>query len=218
MEQFLCWLAKKYHIIFILSIAIYLLGAFLVPLFFYVDIEIPANILNAFYRKTCHQFAYRSWFLFGKQPFYPIAAAGMHGFITYEESTGFMREDMLNARELIGDEAMGYKVALCQRDIAIFGALLLSGLLFALSQKRWEPLSLLLWICIGILPITVDGVSQLLGNSGFHFLSFFPVRESNPIMRTLTGTLFGFTTGAYLLPRLEVSFTILRENYRCKEN
>ena len=129
-----------------------------------------------------------------------------------------MREEMLNARELIGDEVIGFKVALCQRDIAIFGALLLSGILFALSQKRWEPLSLLLWICLGILPIAVDGVSQLLGNSGCPFLSFFPVRESNPIMRTLTGALFGFTTGAYLLPRLEVSFTILRENYRCEEN
>ena len=57
-----------------------------------------------------------------------------------------------------GDEVIGYKVALCQRDVAIYAAMLVAGIVFALFRDNIKPLPLLVWLLIGIVPIAVDGV------------------------------------------------------------
>jgi len=93
-------------------------------------------------------------------------------------------------------------VALCERDIAIYGALFLFTLFFALTRNKLHPLPLLLYIFVGLGPIGLDGFSQLLSNPP---ILLWPVRESTPLFRTITGALFGIMNGWLALPYLEES-------------
>jgi uncharacterized membrane protein len=76
------------------------------------------------------------------------------------------------------------------------------GLVFGLFRKRMKPLPILLWFLIGVLPIALDGGTQIL--SEFPFLSF-PHRESTPLLRTVTGGLFGIMNVWMAFPYIEVS-------------
>jgi uncharacterized membrane protein len=89
---------------------------------------------------------------------------------------------------------------LCERDISIWGGIFLFGLVYALSGRRLPPLPWYLWLAIGILPIGIDGVSQLLSQPPFSFYAF---RESTPFLRALTGGLFGVTTAWFGYPMTE---------------
>jgi uncharacterized membrane protein len=61
---------------------------------------------------------------------------------------------------------------------------------------------------IGLVPIAIDGVSQLPGLAS-NLPPWF-LRESTPLLRTITGTLFGFTTAWYLFPLIEESMNETR--------
>jgi uncharacterized membrane protein len=161
-----------------------------------------AQPIYTVYGASCHRLAFRSWFLFGEQPFYPRAAANIEGFVTYGEASGLNEDDLFSARDFQGNEQMGYKVPFCQRDIAIYASMFLFGIIFALSGRRIKPLSFWLWLLIGLGPIGLDGFSQLLSQLGGVF-DFIPYRESTPLLRTLTGAIFGFTTGWFGFPVIE---------------
>ena len=216
MEQFWCWTYRNYILVLVLFLFLYVFGAILAPIFMHSGLEIPAKLLYGFYSTTCHQFAYRSWFLFGEQAYYPRSIAGVPGYQTYQASTSLDPQDQFAAREFLGNEDLGHKTALCQRDIAIYSALMLVGVFFILSQRKTQPISILLWVLIGMVPIAIDGFTQF-GGSGFPILTMLPLRESNPFFRTMTGFLFGFTSGMYLFPKLEYTFGLLRDNSNCKD-
>jgi uncharacterized membrane protein len=166
----------------------------------------PATVIYKIYAPMCHQLAYRSWFLFGDQAAYPLEAANM-SVITYEEISGLNPNDLNAARDFIGNTQVGYKVALCQRDMAIWGSIFVFGLFFALFRKRIKPLPMLAWFLIGIVPIALDGGTQLL--SSLSLFAFFS-RESTPVLRTLTGSLFGMMNAWLAYPYLEESMTETR--------
>jgi uncharacterized membrane protein len=160
------------------------------------------------YGRTCHQLSYRSFFLFGEQSAYPNPEAGIDQLNTYEETTGYDPDDIDQAVAFRGNEKLGYKLALCQRDIAIYGAILGFGILFGLTKKRIPPLPLIAWVVLGILPMGLDGVSQLISQFGWEFL---PARESTPLLRTITGTLFGFSTAWFSYPVIESAMADTRK-------
>jgi uncharacterized membrane protein len=54
------------------------------------------------------------------------------------------------------------------------------------------------------MPIGLDGFSQLPGLAG-NMPAWVPIRESTPLLRVITGALFGGTTAWYLFPLLEES-------------
>lgn len=166
----------------------------------------PAQLIYRIYSILCHQLAFRSWFLFGEQPAYPLASAGT-SLTPYSVATGLDGGDILSAASFIGNERLGYKVALCQRDVAIWGGILLAGLLFALLRDRLKPLRITLWLIFGILPIALDGGSQLFAQ--FPMLSALS-RESTPFLRTLTGGLFGVCNIWMAYPYIEESMTETR--------
>jgi uncharacterized membrane protein len=85
--------------------------------------------------------------------------------------------------------------------------MLVGGLIFSLFRKRMKPLPILIWLLVGVLPIALDGGTQIL--SEFPFLSF-PHRESTPFLRTITGTLFGIMNIWMAFPYLEVSMNDIR--------
>jgi uncharacterized membrane protein len=173
----------------------------------------PATGIYRFYGLVCHQLAFRSWFIFGEQSAYPREAANVSGLVPFEAATGVAEDDELAARGYLGEPGIGYKVALCERDVAIYGGILLFGVVFSLTGRRIKPLPWYLWLLIGILPIAVDGFSQLLSQPP---LNFFPYRESTPLLRTITGFLFGLTTAWFGFPVVEESMQDVRSYYAHK--
>lgn len=179
--------ARHWLAIFNLLILIYVGLPFAAPTLMKLGATTPARWIYKAYSPLCHQLAFRSWFLFGEQPAYPRASAGTD-LVSYGAATGLSEEDYWGARAFIGNEQLGYKVAFCERDVAIYAGMFLAGLLFALVRNRLRPLPLLVWFAVGIVPIALDGGSQFLSALP---LLHFPVRESTPFLRTLTGGAFG---------------------------
>ena len=210
-DRFSMWFSKHYLFVFNIFVFLYVGLPFLAPVFLKVGVEPPAAAIYKLYSGLCHQLSYRSWFMFGEQPIYPREAAGVEGYLTFHEATGLDEHGLADARNFQGTEFVGYKIALCQRDLAIYGAILLFGVFFSLTGRKIKPLPFLAWISIGILPLGFDGLSQLLSQilaePALEFLrpyfGFISFRESTPFLRTLTGFLFGFTTAWFGYPLVE---------------
>lgn len=175
---------------------------FAAPTLMNAGIETPARVIYTVYSPLCHQLAFRSWFLFGEQPAYPRQLAGTE-LVSYGEATGLDEYDLLQARRFVGNPDVGYKVALCERDIGIYGGILLAGIAFSFLRGRLRPLPLSLWFLLGILPIAVDGGSQLISGIPLPLLSSFPARESTPLLRSITGGLFGLMNVWMAYPYVE---------------
>lgn len=200
------WLSHHYLALFNVLIFIYVGVPFVAPVLMKVGATSPAKIIYHAYGFVCHQFAFRSWFLFGDQIAYPRAEAGVTNMISYQQATGLDGFDILSARAFIGNQQVGYKVALCERDVAIYGGILLFGLLFAFFRRTHKVKSLhwIVWILIAVIPIGLDGFSQLISQLP---LNLIPLRESTPTLRTLTGALFGFFTAWFGYPYVEDSMS-----------
>ncbi len=210
-DRFSYWLSRHYLAVINLLVFLYVGLPFLAPTLMKAGWQQPARVIYTAYSPLCHQLGFRSWFLFGQQAFYPRAAAGVEGVLTFGEATGLDESQLIPARQFVGNETVGYKVALCERDVAIYASILLFGLLFGLTGRRWKPLPVYWWVLIGWLPIGLDGFSQLLSQIGIPALNaIFPYRESTPFLRTLTGFLFGFTTAWFAIPVMEASMRDLR--------
>ncbi len=193
--------ARHWLAVFNLLVFSYVSLPFAAPLLMHAGATRPASWIYTLYSPFCHQLAFRSWFLFGEQPAYPsdLAGTSLH---SYEEATGFSAQDYAGARAFRGNERVGFKVALCERDIAIYGGILFAGMLYGALKKWVKPLPIGLWLLLGVLPIALDGASQLLWVIPLYP---FPARESTPLLRTLTGVLFGVMNVWMAYPYVEQS-------------
>lgn len=200
-DRFSYWLTRNYMLFFNTLLLIFVGLPFLAPVLEKAGATLPATIIYKAYSPLCHQLAFRSWFLFGEQASYPRELAGLNG-LTFEEATGIPSTDIWGSRNFNGNPTMGYKVALCERDVAIYGGLLLFGLIFSLTGNRIKPIPWYFWVVLGIVPMGIDGVTQLPGLLENTF-AWLPVRESTPLLRTITGLLFGISTAAYGYPLIE---------------
>lgn len=211
------WLSNRYMWIINILLALYIGLPFLSPVLASRGAVWAARAIQTIYSPLCHQLAYRSWFLFGGQPYYPRDLADIETVGSYEEMIGGDPVDLLSARKFIGSEEIGfgagqigYKVVLCERDVAIYAAMFLFGLLFSLTRRKIKAIPWFLWIAIGLIPIALDGGSQLPG-----LIRALPdwmiMRESTPLLRTITGGLFGLTTAWYLFPMIEESMRETRK-------
>jgi uncharacterized membrane protein len=209
--------ARHYMLVFNLVVVLYLAGAFLAPVLMKLGHTWSANLLYRGYSLVCHQLGFRSFYIFGEQPFYPRAAAQVPNVLSFNQATGLSEgssaDDLLLARSFVGNDIVGYKVALCERDTAIYGGILLFGLLFSLSRYRIPAFPWYLWLLVGLVPIGIDGLSQILSQPP---LSFLPYRESTPALRVLTGFIFGFSTAWFGYPVVEESMHEMRISYDAK--
>ena len=87
------------------------------------------------------------------------------------------------------------------------------GIIFALSGRRLPALPWYLWIAIGVAPIGLDGFSQLLSQPPFELWAY---RESTPLLRTLTGALFGLATAWFGIPLVEETMEDTRKTLMVK--
>jgi uncharacterized membrane protein len=190
------WFAKHWLAIFNLLAFLYVGLPFLAPLLTHLDIEGPARIIHAMYRPLCHQYPFRSWYLFGSQLTY-----------TQEELSRLVGPEALVAHGYIGDATLGFKVALCQRDTAIYGTIFLAGLVDALIRRKLRPLPLWAYLLLGVAPIGLDGGIQVLSYALpllFPSASIQPL-ESTPLRRVVTGALFGLATVWLAYPYIQES-------------
>jgi uncharacterized membrane protein len=214
------WIARRYLLLLNLFMLFYVGLPFLAPTLMKMGATLPARAIYRMYSPLCHQFGFRSFFLYGEQAFYPLAEANVPGVKTFEEATGIPNlEDpysttRFDARAYIGDENVGYKIALCERDVAIYLSMLIFGVIFGLTGRRIKPLHWAIWLFIGIAPIALDGFSQLFSQFNWHLLATaLPYRESTPFLRALTGALFGFCTAWFAYPNIEESMSETRQYY-----
>lgn len=200
------WISRNYLWIINLVLFLYVGLPFMAPVFMKAGLTQPAKAIYLVYSPLCHELGFRSWFLFGEQAYYPRAAAGIVGVKTFGEVTGLNENDLLAARQYVGNETVGYKVAFCQRDVALYLGILIFSLIFTFTGRRIKPLPFWAWILFGVVPIAWDGFSQLISQLGISGLAtILPYRESNPLLRTLTGLLFGFMTAWFGIPYIEES-------------
>ncbi len=201
-DKFSNWFASHYLALANLFLLVYAGLPFLAPVLLRAGADLPATVIYKMYSPLCHQLAFRSWFLFGEQAYYPRGLAGVEDVVPYETLVGTDEVDLMAARDFNGNEVVGYKVALCQRDVAIYGFMLVFGVVYALVGRRLPTIPWYMWVALGLVPIGLDGFSQLPGLAQ-GLPDWVINRESNPGLRTLTGALFGWMTAWYLFPMIE---------------
>jgi len=211
-DGFTYWLSRHYLACFNIFIFVYFALPFFAPVLMRMGVVTPATWIYKGYSAVCHELAFRSWFLFGEQAAYPRQSAQVEGLVTYGNATGMDENDLWAAREYRGNDQIGYKVALCERDVAIYGGIFLFGVTFAITKRKLRALHWLLWIMIGLMPIGLDGLSQLISQPPLLLIGY---RESTPLLRSITGFLFGFITAWFGYPYVEES---MRENFRVLDN
>jgi len=233
-DRMVYWLTRHWLAIFNTAVAIYVGLPLLAPVLMQSGATAPARLIYLAYSPFCHQMASRSFFLFGDQYAYPrdLANTSLTPIESYmpeipefagispavEEWVTFL----LPARRFLGNEQMGYKTALCERDMAIYGFVLIGGLVYGLLRRRYnvKPLPVWAFIVFGLGPIALDGFSQLFSQYGValqplsFFNSIFPLRESSPFMRTLTGAMFGFSLVWLTYPHIDASMKSSENAYR----
>lgn len=226
-DRIIYTIARRWLLLANLFFALYVGLPMLAPVLMQAGLTGPARAIYTMYSPFCHQMASRSFFLFGDQIAYPRALTGtqltpieayMPSLPEFAEASTDPNEwetFMLPARQFVGNATMGYKMALCQRDISIYLAVFLGGLVFGLLRHRIKikPMPFWLFLLVGLLPIALDGFSQLFSQMFIGFgLDVVGLRESTPLLRTLTGTLFGLSLVWLVYPRLDEQFAMIEED------
>ena len=168
------------------AIAVYTALPVVPPVLMAAGRESLAKLAYALFAPLCHQLPERSFFLFGEKAAYTLA-----------ELQGRLGPDV--PLRYLGNPMLGFKIAICQRDVAMNVAALLTGLAFALLHRRWRPISIRTFILL-CLPMAIDGFGQL--------LSWW---ESTWWSRVITGGLFGAACVLLAFPYIEAGMKDVRQ-------
>lgn len=137
-----------------------------------------AQAIHTLYYLSCHQLPERSYFIFGPALFF-----------SRPELVALVGEGV--PLRFVGNAQVGYKLAICQRCVAIYAGWLLCGLLFGLVRDRVKPLRVKRALIL-LVPMAVDGLGQLVG-----------LWESSWLTRSVTGVLFGLAVVWATYPYIE---------------
>ena len=194
-DRWIYFLSKRWLIFFNLAVALYLFLPVLAPVLTVAGAPRVGKALYIAYRPACHQLPERSLFLFGPKLTYSLEELHGAGLISPQDGP-------LARQRFLGAPGIGFKIALCQRDIALYGTMFIAGLAFgvvrALRKQPVRPLPLWLFGLL-LVPMIADGGTQLI-----------MLRESNLVLRTITGALTGFACVWLLYPHLQAAFDDLR--------
>ncbi len=149
---------------------------------------LPAKVIYTIYRPACHQRPERSYFIGGPEIAYTpeeLQAAGV-------DIDPFARD--------IGNEKVGWKVAFCERDVAIYGAIFFTGLVYDLVRRRLRGWRMpFRYFVLFLIPMALDGLIQLFG-----------LYESTWLRRSITGVIFGVGAVFFAYPYVEEAFADIR--------
>src|SRR5687767_11778804 len=91
-----CWpvIVRNWLIAALTFVGLYATLPFVAPSLMKLGLTGPANVLYTMYSPMCHQFAFRSIFLFGEQTFYPRENVGtdLQPYEYYAEQYGLVVE------------------------------------------------------------------------------------------------------------------------------
>jgi uncharacterized membrane protein len=145
-----------------------------------------ARLIYTLFQPFCHQLPERSFFLFGPQLTYSL-----------QELKRMTGADV--PLRYVGNSALGYKVAICQRDVAMYTAMLLAGLAFPLVRHRLRPLPVKVFALL-CLPMAFDGFGQLL-----------MLWQSTWWSRIISGAVFGMACVWLAYPYVEAGMNDVRQ-------
>ncbi len=187
-------LAAWWWLFYLGFVSLFLGGAVAAPLLAMAGFTRASNWIYLAYRVSCHQLPHHSWFLGGPRASYGWEALQpLTSFGVGQAATAFHHP--------IRDAAVGFQMAICQRDTAIWGILLLTSFVLVWRSRRQRMAALPIWAyALAAMPMAVDALTQLVG-----------WRESTPLLRTLTGGLFGMATALLVVPLLDEGVRELRE-------
>ncbi len=193
----------KSRSLLILSVLVFLyVGiALLAPILLksgYRDIATP---IYDVYEIFCHQRVERSIFIFGKQSFYTITELKGDGFIPVSSESNAYPEYF--GHDFNGNETVGYKVAICVRDVALYLTFALALLILSIKGTKVYPLWLVLLL---IAPIFIDvGIQAIFETLQLHgrYLDYI----NNLPKRIITGILSGIGVSLALSNLIAKSLT-----------
>jgi len=131
---------------------------------------------------TCHQLDSRSLCYF------PDSGQIIGNCVAEEKGLVLQRSEQIAS----AGGAVGYKLGVCSRDIAIYLFMLLGALFWPFYAKGKEAGGLWpkpIWLLLAMAPIAIDGGTQFIG-----------LRVSSNLLREITGAIIGFAMPFYLIP------------------
>jgi uncharacterized membrane protein len=211
LDRCVFWLTKHWLAALNAVAFLYIGLPLLSPVLLYLGATGPGDIIQTMYKPLCHQLPHRSWFLFGDKFAYSLPEL-MEYYGLQPSPIRWMNASAVAHYVGHGNPTLGYKVALCQRDTAIYGAILLFGLAYGILRRRkLQPLPWWIYIGIGIIPMGIDGGFQWIAYIINSFYSDFPAYDTIPLLRVITGTLFGVATVWLAYPHVQAAMDEFRE-------
>jgi uncharacterized membrane protein len=142
---------------------------------------------------ACHQKISRSYCIFNSSTGYYISDC-------IEQTGTYLSGDskFLTVKSTNGD--IGYKMPVCSRDVGIYLAMLVGGLVYPFFRKLdSKEMPSIAYLILAIAPLALDGTLQLISNMGFQLpvLGFY---ESTNFIRLITGLIAGFVLPFYIFP------------------
>jgi len=219
LDRGILWLTRHWLLVLNLSVGLFIGGTLLPPVLMELGLEGPARAGYTFYSFSCHQLPERSYYLFGP------------GTVNTYSLDKVLAEgaNPNNLRRFVGNEQMGFKLGMAERNTAIYSTFLLAGLGFGLLRRRSRKVLRLSWplFLLLILPMALDGGSHMfseISGLGFResnawlatltnnslsttFYSGTTLGSFNWLMRTITGTLFALACVWFAYPYLAQGFT-----------
>ncbi len=165
------------------------------------DSELAIGIQKV-YSHFCHQRVDRSIFLFGgedSQFFYSLDELRERNYLPKDVEGIF-------GHTYWGNEEIGYKVAFCVRDVALYSAFVLSGFFLVIYMNRMKKIPRFHWLLLLslVLPMAVDGVFQTVV-SIFEFPWVPEFYMESIAKRIITGVLFGVGVSMWIFTNLKDS-------------
>jgi len=179
---------KIFYLVYVLIFLVFIGGAIITPFVAFSDEKTARSLYDA-YAQTCHQKLSRSFCVFEEN------SAFSFGDCTPQTGV-FVNNDNRIIKSVM-DGKVGYKIAVCSRDVGIYGAMVLAALFYPLFRK-WDSGDVPpgIYLIILLIPLAIDGTAQLLGSFGIFGFYY----ESTNLIRLLTGVLAGAAITFYIIP------------------
>jgi len=208
-DRIIYWLTRHWLLLLNVLAALYVGLPLLAPVLMFVGISGAARVIYALYHPLCHQLPQRSWFLFGPQAAYSLA--------DLKEFLGDASAPSPWQSAFIGNPAVGYKMAICQRCTAIYGTIAVAGMVYdVLRRRNMPPMPIWAYLVFGIVPMLIDGGWQWLSYAISLLVPQLPIgpHETLPLLRTVTGVLFGLSTVWLAYPYVQETMAEFRDTLR----
>jgi uncharacterized membrane protein len=175
--------------------------AFLAPFALKNGLTNISNPIYSTYERFCHQRVERSLFIFGEKSFYTVLELKEKQYLPQTNSEGEYLEYF--GHDFNGNEDVGYKVAICIRDVGLYLAFGIALVILSFMKKvtflnKYEYLL--------ILPIFIDVGIQIVIEMN-RLDGPFLLYENNIEKRIITGILAGIGCALLLKRYLDISLT-----------